>query len=104
MSLSAPPNMPRIAKVIKHWPYRHFFDFDKRKAAGIEGRLIEMYRMEFRENPALETLRLEMAAVTCPERPHNHIDNHSGFEVELKNGTRAFLLYSDFHVTMFQLP
>lgn len=104
--IETPPNMPRIAKVLKHWPYRVWYDFEKRKAAGLEGHHVEMYRRGYddREDiPAIAECRWQMATITAPEYPGNHIDNHSGFEVELKNGTRAFVLFSDGTVTMYQL-
>lgn len=104
--IKTPPNMPRIARVIKFWPYRHFFDSKRR-----EGRqTTQLYRKSFdyQQPPEviaeLETFREQLAAITSPERPMNHIDNHSGWEVELKNGTTAFVLYSDLNCTMFSFP
>ena len=106
LEIKTPPNMPRIARVIKFWPYRHFFDHKRR-----EGRpTTQLYRMPFdyQQPPeviqALEKFREQLAAITSPERPDYHIDNHSGWEVELKNGTTAFVLYSDHNCTMYSFP
>lgn len=104
--IKTPPNMPRIVRVIKFWPYRHFFDQSKRN--GRPSR--QLYRASYsrQDDPdsyrELDAFREQLAAITSPERPMNHIDNHSGWEVELKNGTTAFVLYSDFNCTMFSFP
>lgn len=104
--IKTPSNMPRIAKVIKFWPYRYFFDRKERD----ERPTVQLYRKKFSRHEdrngyeELETLRLQLAAVTSPERPDHHIDNHSGWEVELVNGTTAFVLYSDFNVTVYSFP
>jgi hypothetical protein len=105
--IKTPPNMPRIAKVIKFWSYRTFFDATRR--GGRPGST-QLYRMSFdiRQKPEvaeeLETFREQLAAVTSPEYPQGHIDNHSGWEVELKNGTIAFVLFSDLNCTMYAFP
>jgi hypothetical protein len=94
--LPLPLNVPKVAKVVRYWSYREWWDLSKRPS----GKITWMYHKEFTCDGVddITTLREALAQIT------GQVENHSGWEVELLNGRRAMFFFSDCCFYIYGFP